>query len=355
MAFAPAPLVPGDAFDAALRFGREVDVDLQRHSEPADRAAALARHWHALTGLGWTGTLLPEEAGGLGGGVADLAALADGAGRSGLPLPLAAGCGAAPMLLRMLGDAATQTAAAGGALRACPVLDGAIRAEEEEGGWTLEGEAIGCEAVPEATDYLVACPAGPSETGLFLLPAAVPGLGTVRHLRIDGRLSVDLALGRCPARLLARGGAAREATAAARDLGAFLTCVEAVSAMGALIERTIAHLSTRVQFGAALSSFQALRHRTAEMYVAYETSRGLLAGVLGAAADAPAPPWRDVALAKLRVGEAGRFVAESAIQLHGGMGMTESLPASRLARRILQTEFEFGDRFAQAQKLLGAA
>jgi alkylation response protein AidB-like acyl-CoA dehydrogenase len=260
-----------------------------------------------------------------------------------------------PMLLRAVEDAALPAAVATGRMRPCPALEpGAVTARAEGEGWRLEGSLLGLELVPEPTHYLLACPVEAAEPGLFLLPADAPGLAATRHLRIDGRLSADLVL-HSPARLLARGEPVQRAVVAARDLGAFLTCVEAVSAMGALIEQTIAYLSARVQFGSALASFQALRHRVAEMHVAAENTRGLVAQLLREAGTAPALPWREVSFAKLRLGEAGRFVAEAAIQLHGGMGMTEALPASRLARRIMLAEFEYGDRNWHAARLLEAA
>ena len=155
--------------------------------------------------------------------------------------------------------------------------------------------------------------------------------------------------------ILARGDEVLRRAEEAHDLGALLTCIEGVSAMGAIIEQTIEYLSNRVQFGVPLSSFQALQHRVAEMYVEYENLRGLVGQALRTASTATRPPWRDIAFAKLRLGEAGRFVAQEAIQCHGGMGMTEALPAIRLARRVMMAEFEYGDRTFHAKRLLADA
>jgi alkylation response protein AidB-like acyl-CoA dehydrogenase len=129
--------------------------------------------------------------------------------------------------------------------------------------------------------------------------------------------------------------------------GAVLTCVETVGAMGAMIEQTIEYLSTRIQFGVALSTFQALRHRAVEMYVAYEGARGLVKQI---ALDWSANPAscdaqnQDAALTKLYLANVGRMVAESVIQLHGGMGMTVEMPAARLAMHTLMCNLQFGDR-----------
>jgi alkylation response protein AidB-like acyl-CoA dehydrogenase len=336
MPFEPTPMLPGDAFEAALRFGQRVEQEFARATEPAARAACLAKHWDALLDLGWAGTLVSEEHGGAGGTLVDLAALAEGAGRHALPLPLAATCIVAPAPLA--GQDGLLADLAAGRLRPCVALAGRIAAQAGR----LTGRALGLETPPAPTHALIAASDAP-----FLLPMDAPGVGFTRHERIDGRLTLDLELQGAPATSLAEG--AGELVARARDLGALITCVEAVSAMGALLQQTVEYLMQRQQFGVALATFQALRHRVAEMYVACRNLGGLVQAAL------QEPDWRNIAFAKLRLGEAGRFVAEQAIQVHGGMGMTEELPATRLARRILMAEFEWGDRHWQAARLAEAA
>lgn len=396
MSFAAKPLVAGDLFEASARLSTEIDQEVARLAEPAERIAVLRRRWDEIAALGWPATVVPEEFGGAGGGLLDLAALVEGAGRAALPLPLASVCGAVPALLGAAfvnageGGAALArealTGVAEGRLRICPVLalpthGGAEGRADREGrsplaarpgsgddgaaALVLDGAVLGVEAPPEPTHYLLACPVSPAvgqeqSAALVLLPADTPGLAARWHERIDGWPAVDLDLRSVsvPAgQVLARGEAVWERVAAVSDAGALLVCVEAVSAMGALLEQTIAYLSTRVQFGVPLASFQALRHRVAEMYVAYRSLRALVGRTLRRATEdgATAPPWREVALAKLRLGGVGRFMAEAAIQLHGGMGMTQELAAARLAKRILMAEFEYGDTDHQARRLLAAA
>jgi len=332
MAFEPKPMLPGDTFDAARRFAEASALTLARLHDPAARAVELATQWAAVLELGWAGTLVPEACGGADGTLLDLAALAEGAGSAALALPLAATCAVAPTLLA--GQDALLADLVVGRLQPCIVLDG-LTAE----GRRLSGRAVGVETPPAPSHALVA-----AGEALYLLDLA--GIGFTRHERIDGRLTLDLEVQGAAATLLHAD--AGEVIRRARDLGALLTCVEAVAAMGTLIQQTIGYLLARQQFGAALASFQALRHRVAEMYVAYRNLTGLVQAALAE------PSWQNIAFAKLRLGEAGRFVAEQAIQVHGGMGMTEELPASRLARRVLMAEFEYGDRHAQAARLLAA-
>lgn len=357
MPFTATPIVGGDAFDQACSIGLDTDRELAAQADPAEQAACLRRQWDAIAGLGWVATMIPEDAGGAGGDLSDLAALVGGAGRGGLPLPIASACGVVPQLLA--DQPALLAGMVEGTLRIALVpaeaaIDDDRDARRIEGG-RLHGAAVGVETPPDPTHALIVL-AG-AEPALLLVPADAAGVSLTRYQRIDGRPSADWRFAGVvvePSWVLARGADVLRRADAARDLGALLTTIEAVSAAGALLEQTIEYLLNRVQFGVTLSSHQALRHRVAEMYVEYENLRGLAIRALRSAAAGDADAWRDIAFAKLRLGEAGRFIAQSTIQCHGGMGMTEGLQAIRLARRIMMAEFEFGDRAAQAQRLLAA-
>jgi alkylation response protein AidB-like acyl-CoA dehydrogenase len=119
--------------------------------------------------------------------------------------------------------------------------------------------------------------------------------------------------------------------------------------MGAMIEQTIEYLNTRRQFGVALATFQALRHRTVDMYVAYENVRGMVRQRVLAPGQGGA---REIALVKLYLSVTARQAAEACIQLHGGIGMSRELPAARLAMHALSCSLQWGDRFAQLDRLV---
>jgi alkylation response protein AidB-like acyl-CoA dehydrogenase len=354
MPFTATPLIGGDAYEMAQSLALEADAELSTLLDPGEQLACLRRHWDRIAGLGWMATAIAEEAGGAGGDLSDVAALACGTGRGGLPLPIATACVVTPTLLAAAGGGARDLLArvSDGTARICVILPDAARdpgASPLGCGAMLEGSVAGVETPPDPTHLLVATAGG----DLLLLPATAAGITRSLSLRIDGRLAADwhfAGVAVAPEQVLARGISPQAERA--RDLGALITCVEGVSAIGAIIEQTIAFLTDRVQFNAPLASHQALRHRVAEMYVEYENLRGLSAHALHAAASSDVLPWRDIALAKVRLGEVGRFVAQEAIQLHGGMGMTEGVPAIRLARRVMMAEFEFGDRSFQASRLL---
>ncbi len=358
MPFTAKPIIGGDAFDQACAIGLEADRELAQLADATAQAACLRRHWDTIAGLGWLTTAIPEEAGGAGGDLADLAALVGGAGRGGLPLPIATACGVLPHLLA--DQPAALAALAEGRQRIALIpADAAVDDDSHApriADGRLSGAAVGIETPPDPTHVLLVLDG--EEPRLLLIPADAKGVAFTRYQRIDGRPSADWRFSGVAIEAgwtLARGAAVLRRANEARDLGALLTCIEAVSAAGALIEQTIEYLLNRVQFGVPLASHQALRHRVAEMYVAYETLRGLAIQALRNLGAAEPTAWRDIAFAKLRLGEAGRFIAQSTIQCHGGMGMTEGLQAIRLARRIMMAEFEFGDRSVQARRLLDDA
>jgi alkylation response protein AidB-like acyl-CoA dehydrogenase len=181
-----------------------------------------------------------------------------------------------------------------------------------------------------------------------------PRLSKTVYEGMDGRHTADIAFAAYPLKaedVLARGEGVNLAVARGQELGAVIVCVETVAAMGVLIEQTIQYLHARIQFDSPLAKLDVLRHKVAEMYVNYETVKALVASVVRGA-DAQTAEWRrKVSLAKLHAAEAGRFVAHAGIQLHGAMGMTEELPAARLARRILMAEFDYGTRLEHLSRL----
>jgi alkylation response protein AidB-like acyl-CoA dehydrogenase len=166
----------------------------------------------------------------------------------------------------------------------------------------------------------------------------------LRDVRVDGDAVIGTA------------GSGWDILEAVADYGAALLCAEALGAMDALFGATLDYLKTRQQFGVAIGKFQALQHRMADMYVHLEQARSmaLLAAVrlagearaggdAGSASAATAERRRAVAAAKYRVGQAARFVGQQAIQLHGGMGVTDELPASHYFKRLSTIELTLGD------------
>jgi alkylation response protein AidB-like acyl-CoA dehydrogenase len=351
--FAATPMQPGDLHDTAHRLAARFAARCGRLADVAARQGQQAETWDEIQGLGWAALAIPERAGGAGGRFGDVAALVEGAARGALALPVAACCGVAPLLLA---DApALLDRIIAGSARVAPAFaawhgaaaGGGFACRWEAGAPVLSGSLLGVEAPPGATHLALACDIA-GEAAILGIAIDDPRLTRRWHERLDNRPSLDLGFGggtALPGTVLLRGPAAAAATRRAQQAARLLGCVEAVAAMGAALEQTIAYLSTRVQFDAPLATQQVLRHRVADLFVAQEVMRAEVAALLDAVA-AGAWPERGIALAWLHIAPAARRFAAAVIQLHGGMGMTEELPATRLNKRLLMLAFEAGDAAA---------
>lgn len=184
------------------------------------------------------------------------------------------------------------------------------------------------------------------EVGLFLVPHITEGLKLTRRKTIDGRTAddLDLASVRVPAAsLLADGPRALAALALAIDHATVACLNEAVGAMDELLAVTIDYLKTRRQFGTTIGAFQALQHKAVDMFVEVEQAKSMAlyaAMQLGLNAQ---DRRNAVAMSKLHVNRAARVVGETAVQLHGAIGMTMESKAGRLFNRLTGCQLTFGD------------
>jgi alkylation response protein AidB-like acyl-CoA dehydrogenase len=194
---------------------------------------------------------------------------------------------------------------------------------------------------------LVVSARAPGGISLFVVAADAPGLTVTDYRTLDGQRAADVRLEnvRVPAAaLLGEPGGGWDLLDAALDYGAGLLCAEALGAMEAIFSATLEYLKTRQQFGVPIGKFQALQHRMADMYIHLEQARSmaLLAAVKLGSADA-GERRRAVSAAKYRVGQAAKFVGQQAVQLHGGMGVTDELPAAHYFKRLTFIEQTLGD------------
>jgi alkylation response protein AidB-like acyl-CoA dehydrogenase len=354
MPFTVSPMFPGDLYDTTDRMG----VTAATAWSPTKSDTGSSR-WQQILELGWQGVLVDEEAGGVGATLAEFAAIAEAAGRHAMVLPLTARCVVAPMLLAKAANGSTPgllEQVSVGQASVCPVIETAsaqtIRVTPTSTGqFTLQGVLRGADLTEPASHLVFNASADQSSTPLLVLLATSALTHNVRYFSgLDNRRTADITLNGVmveASQVLLKGQAVTDALQTAMATGAVMTCVQTVGALGAMIEQTIEYLSTRTQFGVALSTFQALRHRVVEMYVAYESARGLVKQVTEELSANPASGparHRDAALTKLYLTTVGRMVAESAIQLHGGMGMTMEMPAARLAMHTLMCSLQYGDR-----------
>lgn len=323
--------------------------------------------WRALAqDLGVLGATLPESAGGTGGGPAELMVIAEALGHAlvvepfvdtavlGAGLLRRCGGGRADEVLAGIVDGSVVTAFA--ATEAGPDLhDVSTTATRDGGGWRLDGAKYVVTSAPIATHLVVTARTGDgSATGrdgisLFLVDPATPGISAHPMRTIDDRVAADLVFSgvAVPADALlgAEGGAwpiiervVDEATAA--------VCAEAVGCLRKVLADTVEYTKQRKQFGQPLSRFQALQHRMVDMYMEVEQAAAavyLAMFSLDAAGTGSAiERARAVSAAKATVSHAARFVGQNAVQLHGGMGMTEELAVGHYFKRLTAIEYEFG-------------
>ncbi|CAB3771043.1 L-prolyl-[peptidyl-carrier protein] dehydrogenase [Paraburkholderia humisilvae] len=182
------------------------------------------------------------------------------------------------------------------------------------------------------------------EIALFVVARNAAGADVTDYRTIDGQRAATLKFTQTPARRLTGVQAGAAAFEQIADYGTVLLCAEALGALDALNHATVEYTKTRQQFGVPIARFQALQHRMVDMMIHAEQARSLtyLAAVRYASADAD-ERRRAVSAAKARVGQAARFVGQQAIQLHGGMGMTNEVAAAHLFKRLSIIETTLGD------------
>ncbi|MFS2019984.1 acyl-CoA dehydrogenase family protein [Massilia sp. CT11-108] len=322
--------------------------------------------WATLAELGLTALPLPEAQGGFDGDAVDMFVVMQELGRGLVVEPYFATMFGAEFLRRgRAHEALLERVAAGDLKLACALgerqsrhdlRDIATRAAPDGAGWRLNGEKkVVLHGAQAGVLIVSARTAGAQrdEDGitLFAVPADAAGV-VMRDVRmLDGQRAADVLLSDVTVgadAVIGTVGAGWTILEAAADHGAGLLCAEALGAMDALFGATLDYLKTRQQFGVPIGKFQALQHRMADMYVHLEQARSMaLLAAVRLADDArtgnAAERRRAVAAAKYRVGQAARFVGQQAIQLHGGMGVTDELPASHYFKRLSTIELTLGD------------
>ncbi len=219
-------------------------------------------------------------------------------------------------------------------------------------GWTLDGrKAVVLHA--QAADLLLVTArtsgAVDDASGLsvFAVPAGTAGVKLIPYPTIDGQRGADVVLSgvaRPGDALIGAEGEAFPALSAAFDLGVAALCAEAVGVLQATLDATTEYTRTRKQFGVPIARFQALQHRMADMLMHVEQARSMsYLAAMHAASDDVRERRRSVSAAKVTVGQACRYVGQQAVQLHGGMGVTDELMVSHFFKRLMAIELSLGD------------
>ncbi|AMD01206.1 acyl-CoA dehydrogenase family protein [Halomonas chromatireducens] len=337
---------------------------LQRHGSRLDPAGCEASPlWQTFAELGLLHMPFAETVGGLGGDGTDLMIIMQALGRGLVSEPYLAGLLLPGDLLARLADPDQRSR------WLTPLLDGehqlALAWQERDSrydpgaitttayphgdGWRLEGSKHLVMGAASAAAILITARIrherlDGDRLGVFLLPAGTPGLTRCDYHTIDDQPASDLVLEGVvleASDCLAEDGANALGATLARGMAAL--CAQAVGAMEESCDQTLAFLKERRQFGVSLSSLQVLQHRMVDMHLHLEQARSM--AILAATSLDLPETERDyrIAAAKAYCGEAARFVAEQAIQLHGAMGMTDECLVSHYAKHLVMFDHYLGD------------
>jgi alkylation response protein AidB-like acyl-CoA dehydrogenase len=313
--------------------------------------------WAQYAELGLLGLPFAEEHGGFGGSAVDVMIVMEAFGRVLALEPYLATVVLAgkaieqkETLIPQIADGSLRLAVAHGERQARYDLNDVVTTAKKAGsGWRLDG-AKSVVVHGDSADKLIVSARisgdrhDPGGIGLFLVDAQASGVARRAYPMRDGTHAADIALSGVEAEALGEPGAALAVIEHIAEAAIAATSAEAVGAMETMLNMTVEYLKTRVQFGRPIGDNQALQHRATEMMIAMEQGRSLamLASVMVDDEDV-AKRAQDL--------QAARFVSQNAVQLHGGIGMTDEYAVGHYFRRCMVIEHSFGDTGYHLSKL----
>jgi alkylation response protein AidB-like acyl-CoA dehydrogenase len=315
--------------------------------------------------LGWTAIPFSEQDGGLGMGLAELVLVTEAMGKGLAPEPVIPSIVLAGRAIALGGSAEHKARWLGPAIAGEKILALAhtrqrarfdlthvpVQATRVDGGFRLSGQATQVWGGHLADAYVVAARTSGTDGDrsgitLFLVPAKAPGVTSERQHRIDSQNVAQLTFENVEARdadVLGQSDEGHGLLGRVIDEATVALAGEMLGGMSEAFERTLAYLRERRQFGVAIGSFQALKHRAARLYIELELSRSTVMAAAraldGQSADAP----QLVSLAKARLSDAYCLIANEAVQMHGGIGMTDEHDIGFFIKRARAAEMTFGD------------
>ena len=313
-----------------------------------DRAA-----YGELAELGFTGLYVAEEHGGMGMGPVEAMVVMEELGRGMVLEPLAQTLVAsgtigayapedvkARWLPKIAGGEALVVLAQQERAGRYNIHRCEAQATQAGGAWQLTGSKGLVPAGDQADAYIVPAQAG-GKMALFVVERAAQGVAARGYVTQDGSRAAEVTFNKAAATLLTADGIT--ALEHAVDVGIAATCAEGVGAMDKTMALTVEYLNTRKQFGVALSTFQALRHRVADMKMQLELARSMSYYASLKLNATPTERRRALARAKYQLGVSMRFIGQQSVQMHGGIGVTDEYVGSHYFKKLTQLEMTFGD------------
>jgi len=335
--------------DKDYAFERRVQIE---RAGGFDRAA-----WDGLAGLGLTALAVSEAHGGLGFGAVEAMVVMEELGRGLVLEPIAQGALIAPAVLSRAPDA-LQAAwlpriAGGEALVVLAHQEAKSRYRlNRVGTRAVDGQLTGVKSLVPAGDVADAfiVPArvsgtddAPDGIALYLVERSAAGVHTRPYSLYDGSRAAEVHFHNSPAQLIAGPEDGLALLELAADIGIAAQAAEAVGVMEKYLALTVEYLNTRKQFGVAIASFQALRHRAADVKMQLELARSMSYYATLRLGDAPAVRRRALSQAKVQLGHSMRFVGQQCTQMHGGIGVTDEYAGSHYFKRLTVMEMQWGD------------
>ena len=216
----------------------------------------------------------------------------------------------------------------------------AAQASESGSAWSVSGTKS-VVAVGDQADAFVVPALVNGQIALFLVERSASGVNTQGYITQDGSRAAEVVLNKAPAQLITLNG--KTALEEAVDIGIATVCAEAVGVMDKTMAITVDYMNTRKQFNTTIATFQALRHRVADMKMQLELGRSMSYYASLKLNTPAAERHQAMARAKYQLGNSMRFVGQQSVQLHGGIGVTDEYIVSHYFKKLTQLEMTFGD------------
>jgi pimeloyl-CoA dehydrogenase small subunit len=323
-------------------------------------------HWRTFAELGWLGVPFSEADGGFGGGAVESMLMLEQFGLALVVEPFLPTVVLAGGALKIAGDAKQKAAHLAG------IIDGSIHgalafaepqgrynladlttsAKQDGDGWVLDGYKAVVLNGPAADILVVSARTAGGQrdrdgVSLFLVPGDADGVSRRDYPTVDGLRAAeitfsDVHLGADA--LLGEAGQGLAVLEQVIDEGILAVGAEAVGAMEAAHKATVEYCKTREQFGQPIGQFQVLQHRMVDMFMEHEQAKSLMYMAAMRLDEGYGPEaQKAVSAFKVQVGKSGRFVGQNAVQLHGGMGMTDELNVGHYFKRLTTIDTLFGN------------
>ena len=351
--------------DSVARFVSDQYPLDQRQLTVLSEQGFSSEHWQTMAELGWLGASIPEQYQGFGGNQADTMVLMEQLGKGLVLEPFFASAVLAASALKyggsdtqqnewlpQIADGSKQLTLAYAEEQARFDLHDVItRAEQNPDGFTLNGHKSMVLHAASADEMIVSARVTGAQTEksgieLFLVDTNADGVTINAFPTVDGLRAAEVKLNNvsipAAAKLACSEGGFKVLNRVAID-GILALAAEAVGAMEVLYKDTVAYTQEREQFDHPLSNFQVLQHRMVDMFMEYEQCKSLLYRATLEVVQRGDEAQRTVHALKYLIGKNGIFIGENAVQLHGGMGMTEELRIAHYFKRLLVIDAQFGN------------